>query len=339
MNIENKFPRRNKFGFFLLLFAYIYFAVFSYNIADYQNYKLIYEVYAPKSSMAGGVVDTGFYLLCRLCNFIGIPFPMFRGFYIAVALFILIKGVQRYDKNSNIPLLLYLFFPFALDVVQFRTFLVSAIVIYSIRFLEEKNILKYIFAIVMAATQQITAVFFLLLLIIYVDKKKLVKSSILVSLMELMFLPVATSAVLGKFGQALSHYMGYASSSYSRRLCLLYFVMTIFLLLYQHFFIKSKDKTDEILTKILLALLMLIPFIMLNENFTRLYRGLVVLIYCRLFRRTSNAQTFVLKSFMAFAFCGIMFYIHLSPHNISHWKNIIIPMFENNYILDFVRIL
>lgn len=334
ISIDN--PKRKKFAHCIIILILVYFGLFSYGVADYSNYELIYDYYTLQVN-ANGVVDTGFLLLCKLFKYAGIPFPVFRGIYIFIAITILVKGVERYDKNSNMPLLLYIVFPFALDIVQFRWFMVSAIVIYSIKYIENKKITKYIVAILIAATQQISAIIYLILLLVHVDKKKMHRIVMVVTLAEMASLLALRGTILGRVSQVFTHYVDYMSSSYSSKLCIMYLAMNAAIMLYDYFFIKNKDKIDEMMMSILCSLFMLIPFIMMNENFTRLYRGLVLLVYCRLFRRTNRRWTFNPRSMVAFVFCAIMFYIHLSPHNLSHWNRIVVPLFENNYLLDWLR--
>lgn len=335
--MDNAFGnRRGRITYCIIILILVFFGVFSYGVADYSNYELIYDYYTLNAN-ANGVVDAGFFVLCKLCKSIGISFPVFRGLYILVTIVILVKGVARYDKNSNAPLLLYIIFPFALDIAQFRFFMASAIIIFSIRFLEEKKLGKYIIAVLIAMTQQVSAIIYLVLLLIAVEKKKMYWIVFSASIVEMVVLLAFNEIIFGRITQNLTHYLNYTSSSYSIKLCFMYLAMNGVIVLYDFFFTKNKDKTDDMMMNILCSLFVLIPFIIMNENFTRLYRGLIVLVYCRLFRRTNREWTFDLRGIVAFVFCGIMFYIHLSPRNLPHWERIVVPLFENNYILDWLR--
>jgi hypothetical protein len=310
----------------------------SYGIADYSNYELIYNFYTEKiGTQSSWVVEPIFLFLCKVSKFCGFSFPVFRGMYITVAVIVLLKGMSRYSKNNIIPLILYIVFPFALDIVQFRFFLAYAIVIYSITYLEKGDYRKYIAAVLIASTQQITSIFYLILLIVKLKKENFLKFIFIYTIVEFIIFSILSRGYLGGMIPLFSHYLEYSSSLYTINLCVLYLFMTSAIVSYDYFFIKNKDNIDVFLEKILYALFLFVPFILLNENFTRLYRGMVVLIYCRFFRRVNMGRDIEAASIMAFVFCGLMFFIHLSPHNVSHWERIIVPLFENNYLFNIIR--
>lgn len=325
-------------AYYALVFLLFFFGVFSYDIADYSNYEYIYTLSIIGSERSLSLVEPGFLFLCKIFNLMGFSFPFFRGVYILVAICILLRGLNAYNKNSsNVPLLLYVFFPFALDIVQFRFFMASAIVIYSMKFLEEHKIIRYIAAVLLASTQQFTAIFYLLFLLNLLEMKKLKVIVLCGTVGEIILLPFFTSFVMNRMGAAIDHYSDYSSSSYSVYLAILYLFMTVFIVFYDYFFLENVDHFNEMQKKILYSLFLLIPFVFLNENFTRLYRGVVVLIYCRLFNKMNEGKDIAATSIAAIFFCGFMFYFHLSPHNIGHWNRIIIPLFENNFVIDYIR--
>lgn len=328
----------NQVAYFALIFVLVFFGVFSYDLADYSNYELIYKLSAAESGKGAELVEPGFLLLCKLFNIIGVPFPVFRGLYILTAICFLLKGLKFFNKvDSNVPLLLYIVFPFALDVVQYRFFLASAIVIYSIKYLEERKFLKYIVAVLFAATQQYAAVFYLLFLIVSLDKEKVAKIVFFMTIIELVLLPIIMELVFSRMGFLFMHYSDYSDSAYSRTLCVLYLFMTFAIVLFDYFGIKNNDSFDEFMQKILYLSVLLVPFIFLNENFSRLYRGVLLLIYCRLFQKTNDKRNVCAISVFAIVFCGFMFYFHLSPHNQTHWNRVMMPIFENNFIFDFFK--
>ena len=80
-------------------------------------------------------------------------------------------------------------YPFLLDVAQIRHFMAISIFTFSVRYLEsysKKNLIKYIFLIVIAASQQIMAIAFLAYLLVYlIDQKKAAKIAIMLTIINM----------------------------------------------------------------------------------------------------------------------------------------------------------
>lgn len=325
-----------KIPFVLVLFVAFVSAVFCYDNADYYSYTLIYDYYTPRGLSDGQLVDFGFVVLCKLFYNLGCSYETFRGIYISIACVIMYKSIQYFTDNSKLPIMLYLVFPFALDIVQMRYMFALSIVIYSLRFLKEGKISKYIIGVIIASTQQLVAIFYLLLIITVIEDKKAVKILKIAFPLELMFFFVFSSFlnsfILGNF----SHYNSYLSyGQYSRGLALLYIVMAgvlIYLTQAQHYH-KEKSNIDFAKSVVLISLLF-VPFIFINENFTRLYRGMIPFVYIGL---ANSKKIFCKKTdnlLVTIFYCAVMFYIHLSPHNVYHWEHVFLPLFTKNYFWE-----
>lgn len=251
------------------------FSVFNYANADYDNYRLIYEYYIPNGAGLAVMPDFGFYLLCKLAISMGITFAVFRGIYITIALIIFVKGIDYLSyRNKNIYIL-YAFFPFCIDVVQFRFFMATAIMLYALRFLNEKKAIAYVVLILIGATQHSSAVTYLLFLLSYMDYNKL-KNWVfgLTVVMSTVFL-VMPSILVRLFGNVFSQLNVYLSfNAYTIYLFAIHLVMALFAVVWNRK-MSTKEKTDMniFLQKAMLIMVCLTPFIILDDNFTRLYRG------------------------------------------------------------------
>ena len=320
-----------KIPFVLLLLLAFVSAVFCYDNADYYSYTLIYDYYTPQGLGNSQIVDFGFVALCKLFYSFGCSFVVFRGIYVGVACFNMYKSIQYFTDNSKVPIILYLLFPFALDVVQMRYMFSLSIVIYSLRFLKEGKITKYIIGVIIASTQQLVTVLYLLLIITVLENKKAVKLVKIVFAAELVSFLALSSLLNGFIQDYLLHYNTYLSySQYSIKLALLYFVMSISLI-YLTKAQYSKNTNNDFVTNIILVSILFVPFIFIDENFTRLYRGMIPFVYIGL---EKSKRIFYKKSdnlFVAVLYCIVMFYIHLSPHNAYHWEHVFLALFTNNY--------
>lgn len=144
------------------------------NIADRDNYFAMYERIG-NGSFLGERVEIGFRYLIKFVYSMGMNVHIFIFILslITISLYTLI--FIRYVKNYNLLFLMYLIFPMMLDACQIRSMLVNAIVLFAIRFLEEKrlrNIIIYILLIILATSIHTEALFYLTFLCVYVVKNK-----------------------------------------------------------------------------------------------------------------------------------------------------------------------
>lgn len=325
--------------YIIAIFIFSVFAVFCYGNADYDNYKLIYNFYAKNNVVNNGIVDSGFMQLCKLFVNSGMTFEVFRGLYIFIALCILVNAVAYFNENKKTTYLLYLLFPFALDIAQMRHLMAVSIVLYGLRYLEKKQILKYCLFVVIASTQQISAIVYLLFILALVRKEKTFRYIIIASVAEYLVILVFSRYILQAFVSRFIHFSVYSSfTSYSIRLSLLYMIMAIGIAVYSNFFMLRDFNDDRkmFLNSVVLCSVLFVPLILINENMARIYRGVVVLIYSRLLVKSEKNQINI-KNIIPLIICAILFYIHLSPHNINHWERVVKPIFDNNYFFELFR--
>lgn len=321
----------------LLALAWIS-AVFCYENPDYYSYRLIYEYYTPAGLSNSNLVDIGFVFLCNFFYKAGFSFEMFRGIYLSIAMFLMYESLRYFRKDNNFAILLYLIFPFALDVVQMRFMLSTAITIYALRFLKERNVRKYVVYVLIASTQQILSLFYLLLILTLVDKKLLIKIVSVLFIVEIVCFFFSNSIINNIINKYFRHYISYLDyTQYANNLAYLYIFMTMVIILYVYTLKDFPDADFSFIQKIVLLNLLFIPFIFINENFTRLFRGMIFFIYigmedsCKMFNLKKD------RRIISFLFCAFMFYIHLSPHNDFHWNHVFLTLFKNNYFWELIK--
>ena len=326
---------------FLFLWA---IAVFSYDIADYENYKLIYSVYLPKSFMTAfySFIDIGFILLCKIASILGLSFSLFRGIYLTCALWLLFKGINYWSEKGIFVYCLYAFYPFLLDIVQFRYFLAYSIVLYATRFLKTNEIKKYIIFIILAATQHFLVLVYLMFLLFNLKIDKLKITVITVTLCEIIAFLFAMPNIVNLLGNFIPRLSLYSSANVSIEgitFFIEYLVMGIVILI----FALAVHKTDldqevfDFLVKLSVIAICFIPFILIDDDYVRLYRGVLPLIYVMLYTKLKDRRYTVLTNIFIIAVVGLLFYIHLSPHSVANYQAVTKPIFENNYFIELFR--
>lgn len=115
--------------------------------ADYHNYYSNYYSVLERGILSNNQLGYSFIMI--IGNLLGIPFDVFRVIVIAACLGILYKYViNRYKVNTNYVLGFYMIYAVIMDSEQFRNWIALTILLSGLRFLESslwKDRLKFIF--------------------------------------------------------------------------------------------------------------------------------------------------------------------------------------------------
>ena len=165
--------KKNNKLLFALLFAYA-FIVFAFNVSnpDLLNYSMNY-------TGKYRILEPIYNALVVLFNNAGVSFWVFRGFIAFIGLVLVSDIIIRYSPYPNLVFFLYLLYPFVIDIVQFRSFISLAIMIFSVRFIidyhltEHKlNIIFFLTCLILATGIHYAAVFYSILLLLFLDVRK-----------------------------------------------------------------------------------------------------------------------------------------------------------------------
>lgn len=103
--------------------------------ADYDNYYRNYYFVMDRGLLHGN--QFGYALLITIGNYFSIPFPLFRLFIIAICIALLYKYViKRYQVNVNYILVLYMLYAIIIDSEQYRNWIALTILLSGLHFLE-----------------------------------------------------------------------------------------------------------------------------------------------------------------------------------------------------------
>jgi len=186
--------RHKKFiSFLLLFFMWILYWANTMN-PDYVNYTNVYnEIQSGASVFDKSNYEIGYRLIIQAAVLLGINYETYLAILTICSFLLIHSTVKKYCQNYNYIYLLYFIFPFFLDVVQIRNFIIMAIFIYASKYLYDYSIkskLKYIILILLASTIHLAAMFYLPMVIIGRNRKYLIHSVALLSILSCVFIVI-----------------------------------------------------------------------------------------------------------------------------------------------------
>ncbi|MBU7554186.1 EpsG family protein [Pediococcus ethanolidurans] len=145
---------------------------------DALNYEYLYNGLFIDS------VEPGYRVLMSLGHLFRLNYNQFRFLICLIALILAWIGLQKMVSTLSYKVyVLYFIYPFFLDVIQLRNFIMMSILIFATSFLKKKNLRSEISFIIIAgigATIQILGVVYLVAILLYqIDDQDRIKSSIL----------------------------------------------------------------------------------------------------------------------------------------------------------------
>lgn len=318
--------------FFVLLFMLMWIIMgFNTQNPDYEYYNNLFL--RAKHGISYHAVETGFWFLINISVKLGIDYSMFIKIYTLIGLMLIGNSIVKYTKKSSLVLLLYMCYPFLLDVVQIRHFMAMAIFIFAMRYLEEyskKNLLKYIACIVIAASQQIIALSFLVYILVYfTDQKKATALAVIFTIVNVICYRYALrTSLITRILSLRDKTIDY-SGGYTVRQLLLYVCFYIFLILFCVFLKKINKKNDNnfFMYKICLYSTIFIPFLMIDFQYTRLFRGSIIVLYIFITRQISalRKENRVLFTIML-VFIMILVAMKLFGKGSGYYETITLPI-------------
>ncbi len=174
----------------LLLIIIILFAGNTHN-PDFYNYLENYN--QKKAVIFNNQFEFGFQQLNRLCYTLGLSYNQFLLLVTIIGYSLINSTISLFTKNKLYVYTLYFVYPFLFDVVQIRNFLAMSVIIYGSRYIitYQKNYIKFIIYIFIAASFHITSYFYLLILLIQIKNNKILFISIVsFTIIGILFLPI-----------------------------------------------------------------------------------------------------------------------------------------------------
>ena len=285
--VSKKKRRLDKKRIILLVIAFLFFWIlsgFNLNLPDSENYISLFS--RTQSGVTFYAVETGFWLLVQLAVKVGIDFKLFLRIYSFIAVFLIALTINRYSKKFIFVFFSFFCYSFLLDLVQIRFFMGMALCLFSIRFLEDfsiKNLILYCAFAFLASTQHLIFLSFFIFLLSYLKNVKAVRIISIVGLFLSLFLgSLFLRSSLATYIFSLRNKTVVYEGGIGSSAAVFYFVF--FALLYAFAFYITHLYRDKLLKytfiyKYLLVSLAFLPFILLDYQYTRLMRGIVIALY------------------------------------------------------------
>lgn len=316
---------------------------FNYGSADYFMYESYFERVADGVEVLS--VEPGYVFLNWIANEAGLKYAGFVAIYSFAAITLIASTLNRYAKYPKLVLLAYFCYPFLLDITQMRHFLVSAIVIFSIRYLENyslRNLLKFCACILIASTQQITAFIYIFLLLAYFPSLNLLKNVCIWGAVLLSFfvnLVPQSSLYLAIIDLREVDKIYDAGMSGTQ----LYLYVTFFVLLILLGAVLRRKTSyynfeNDFLYKICLISLLFIPFLLLDFQFTRFFRGVIIIVYMYLTNVFSSQINQHNRLVYLILFIFVLFAVgfRLFGPSSGYYNTLTYPIFNNNYFFEYI---
>lgn len=329
---------KNNFYYLIFILLWILFAFNTYNV-DMDNYKNVFyniELYD---------IDYGFKILCLILKNFGADYKLLVLIIATFSLFIILTVIKKYTKNVTFVLLLYLVFPFFLDIIQIRNTLAMAISIYAMTFLIDKVAhyrIKYIVLILIASSIHISAISYLIFLLCDLPKKWfnfIVYISLSFSAL-IVFMPsilIRFTSIIPK----LSYYMiSTANTQFITKI--LFMFILLFLNLILEFKISSSTSNNRLfnfLYKIRFLIFVFYPLLLYDVDFFRIIRNIYLLYYILIanyydignYKIISTKNNLIIIILLV-GFVALSNYLFISIYS---FNEVIIEILENNEIFGW----
>ena len=324
--------------------------------ADYEIYKREYNLIG--NCFNDSSFEIGYKILCKMGNILDLNYNTFLIIYFSIGIVLIISTVVKFTNNFAFVTCLYAIYPFLYDVVQVRNFMAMSIIIYSIRYLigDKKNdIYKYVLGVVIAMTfHSISIIYILFIFIKKIDnKRKLFKNVIVYSVIFLLLKPLIIKLLIILFPKkAVLYYMsegtrldlitGYVIYVILNFLLVKYSYDKVNLLKYNDNYLSNKDRYDkyikfsDLALKINIILIGSIILVMININFLRIHRNILVLNYILYSIPIAENKYMNKKDIMLNKIIVVYFVICISCvflFNSKYFNAVVYPIFTQNIIL------
>ena len=345
---------------FLLLFMWLLFWGNTMN-PDYEAYSSLYSNIQHGVAVFEKVnMEIGFILIMRLCTLLGLNYTGFLALTTLCCYLMIHSAVKLYCRNYNYVYLLYFIFPFFIDVIQIRNFIVMSILIYSVRFLVMGGVngkIRYAILLLLAATIHRVSLVYLPMILIRSGKKNifiyyLAMCSILFSILFLLNnkeIPIIGPYIEYYIGQ--SKYLSYFNVKArwgSVLFCYLQISSFIMIMLSKRIYYKynknltttyycdANRKYINIMYYVNLLLTIYMPLFILNVNFTRIIRNIILLNYIAFSNVSYVIDEIDIK--ILYNICVIIYVLFFFTILIIPLKeDIIMSVFNNNIIYNLLR--
>lgn len=324
----------------LLVFMWILFWG-NYENADYSGYEYFYR-FAANSSVLEMPFEFLFSLLMRVSSSLGLTYNQFLAIVSLIGLTLIVYTTEKISPKPEFVYVLYLLYPFLLNIVQIRHFLSMSIVFFSTRFLfegRERSNIKYLLGIAVACSFHIAAAPMIILPVLrYLSKRNLLTIIAGISILA------SLSAITGSFSRFISGFfpsekLSYLATETRYGWILLFGIQLMFfsLVIYSNRILsmgirKKHYSICQIVLKANIVMISLLPFYFVNSNFARLYQFMLLpnyLVYSLTLVKIKNRIIYLILLVLLVTIVGF-WSIYLTQRD-----TVFFAIMERNLLFDF----
>lgn len=269
---------------------------FYYNM-DFENYYTLYQDSVVGISSRN--IDIGFKWLMYISNLLGMTYNQFRLIISIVGYLLIINTLNRYVKFKNYILMLYLIYPFINDAIQIRNFLSISIVIFVFRYLiddSKRGGIKYLIGIIAASfIHKVSIIYLTFLFLKYFNIKKFkiiaIYTSCILTILAYTDIYPSIIRIFTSEVRILDYFTRRTTDGMIVVVAVFLLFYGVFKIMYNECF-RNIDKAEvlfknkevyekflDLIYKINIMMFFIIPLMVYNFNFIRIYRNILVLNY------------------------------------------------------------
>lgn len=321
---------KKKNNYFIILLMFFLFIGNYYN-SDYNNYLRFFE------RISQGLMEKEFLYteIIKIFNYLGMDYRKMLIFYGVIIFYFIIKIVKRYSVNQSFVYLLYFIYPFIYDTIQIRNFIVMVILSFSIRYIIEKKLCKYIFCIFIASGfHKVAYIYILFYLVNYLNKKKILLIGIVVNIIGIIIYLTNLLPILlkGKMQEVNINFYFIDNNARYGWIIYIFFQILILILIEKNIKLnKNRRDFNEIVLKINYLCLIFIPLYYYNSTLDRIYRNILLINYIVF----SNLCKKNIKLMNFFILLVVLLYISF---NFRYFGNEhILNLINYNWVIDEIK--
>ena len=282
---------------------------FANDIPDIANYRMHYEL------LTANQTEWLYLLLMKISKASGLSFFQFRCLCYIFGIVLLNRSISRIIKNKAFVLMLYMFYPFLMDVVQTRNFMAMALVCCAITNLGfhakiSKKIFSFILILMAGGIQVVSYVYLLIFIVDYIPLKFNKYLMIIWTVMFAMLVLLPLQHLLLLAVMDMFNLTDWRFSQISYRTGLGFYLYSMINLAHSFLFVWAfyllKTKRCKAITEkqlyfvhtialLSVVLLFFIPLYKYNVHFYRIFRNLWPLTHIVLFLILLNVKLSVYK--------------------------------------------
>lgn len=299
------FRKSRVVSIYILSSLYI-LAVYKYNCADLENYRLEYNFIQEGIFTEENARYIGFFMIQSIAVWFKLDFLQFLQLFYLICFVVLYVAVRKMTAYVNVVFALFTIFPFGIEVIQMKTFMADCFVLLGLSFLfaEETKIRKkskyanfilFIIFLLIAICIHFSAVYFMIVGTIFIlsDKRKYKRVITFGSIVGFIMTCFDVFPALLKRVSAIvpGFDFNYIIRWMSGRmhwgiiliilatLMIIFTSQLIFAALCKNFFVQGSYYKYQIITDFICSVFILLPLIMYDMTFDRLFRVFIILIF------------------------------------------------------------